>query len=130
MTAVIDASIVIAMLSKDDAHHRRASAAVKQARDIGPAVLPASAYAEVRVGAERNGSAALAAVDTFVREVSPLVAIDRDVAEHTARLRARHRALRLPDPLVIGAAHSLDAGTVLTTDAAWPRFSPLVKVVT
>jgi predicted nucleic acid-binding protein len=125
---VLDASVVIALLDADDAHHAAAVAGMGQVRRE-TLVLPASAYAEILVDPSRRGPETVAVVRRLVSDlgirVEPLTA---DVAERAARLRARHPSLRLPDALVLATADALEA-TVLTCDRAWPRFSRRAHLV-
>ena len=125
---VLDASIVIAFLDAGDPHHATAVAAVGQARRE-ELILPASAYAEVLVDPWRRGPDAVGVVRRFVTDlgirIEPLTG---PVAERAARLRAHHRALRLPDALVLATADALEA-TALTCDRSWPRLSRRARVV-
>jgi PIN domain nuclease of toxin-antitoxin system len=125
---VLDASIVIALLDAGDAHHAAAVTAIGQARREA-LVLPASAYAEVLVDPWRRGLEAVSVVRQLVADlgiqVQPLTA---NAAEGAARLRARYRALRLPDALVLATADALDA-TVLTSDRAWTRVTRRARVI-
>jgi predicted nucleic acid-binding protein len=52
-----------------------------------------------------------------------------DIAETAAELRAHHRALRLPDAVVIATGDVLGADAVLTGDARWRRVSRRVRVI-
>ena len=125
---VLNASVVIALLDASDAYHAAAVAAIGQARREA-LVLPASAYAEVLVDPWRRGPEAVSVVRQFVADlgihVQPLTA---NAAEGAARLRARHRALRLPDALVLATADALDA-TVLTSDRTWTRMTRRARVI-
>ena len=49
--------------------------------------------------------------------------LDADIADEAARLRSRHRSLRMPDALVLITAEIEDA-EALTADATWPTLSP------
>ena len=125
---VLDASVVIAFLDADDAHHSAAVGAVGRVRG-GQLVLPASAYAETLVDPWRSGAEAVTVVKHFLAElaiqIEPLTA---DIAERAARLRAAHRSLRLPDALVLATAEALDA-IALTADRSWARVSRRARVV-
>jgi PIN domain nuclease of toxin-antitoxin system len=124
---VLDASVVIAFLDANDAHHRAAVEAVGTAG--GGLVLPASAYAEILVDPWRTGAHAIAVVKRFLAELGVRIEpLTEDIAERAARLRATHRGLRLPDALVIATADALDA-TALTADRAWSRVSRRARVV-
>jgi PIN domain nuclease of toxin-antitoxin system len=125
---VLDASVVIAFLDANDTHHRSAVSALSKAV-AGDAVLPASTYAEVLVEPWRRGVDAVAHVRKFVAEfgirIEPLTG---EMAERAARLRARHRSLRLPDALVLATSDVLDAH-VFTCDRTWPRVSRRAQVI-
>ena len=56
------------------------------------------------------------------------MAVDERVAVSAARLRARHRSLRLPDAIVL-ATEVLDAQAVLTGDKRWDRVDSRVRLV-
>ena len=125
---VLDASIVIAFLDANDAHHAAAVEAFGRARREA-LVLPSSAYAEILVDPWRRGPDAVALVRRFLTDlgirIEPLTA---DIAERAARLRSGHRTLRLPDALVLATADALDA-TALTCDRSWPRVSRRARVI-
>lgn len=129
---VLDASVVIAVLDAADTHHAAATAAISArlgTRDT--LVLPASAYAEVLVGAFRSGPSAVETVDEFVAalpaNIEPATAA---IARRAARVRAEHgRRLPLPDAFVIGTALDLRADRVLTADRDWPDLAITVEVV-
>ncbi|MGH3143816.1 MAG: type II toxin-antitoxin system VapC family toxin [Gaiellales bacterium] len=124
---VLDASIVIGHLSALDRHHEAASSALSHRGDADLR-LPASAYAESLVGPGRSGLSAHARqlIRSLAISIDP---IDGATAEEAARMRARHRSLRLPDALVLAHAEVLEADEVLTTDATWKRFSRRVRIV-
>ena len=124
---VLDAGVIIGFLDANDAHHQAADAALRDARSRNDRlVLPASAYAEVLVGPSRSGAAAVDAVRRLVERVPIHVeALDADIAQVAAALRARHRPLKLPDALVIATASHLDADHLITTDRKWPARSKL-----
>jgi predicted nucleic acid-binding protein len=124
---VLDASVLIAYLARDDAHHSAAVHALREHAD-DELRLPASAYAEVLVGPLRSGwlERARAEVAALLLTVDP---ITERTAEGAAELRARFPALRLPDALVIAHGDVIDAGVVLTTDGKWPRFSGRARVL-
>ncbi|MPZ27024.1 MAG: PIN domain-containing protein [Micromonosporaceae bacterium] len=128
---VLDTSVVLAVLDPDDALHHAAVDAMRRHRDRhAQFTLPASALAELLVGAARRGDGELQTRRQQVTAAfgSP-VPLDEPVAVTAARLRARHRFLRLPDALVLATADVVDAETVLTGDKKWPRLDPRVELV-
>lgn len=119
---VLDAGVLIGFVDRNDAHHGSAHRALHDALERGDRiVLPASAYAESLVGPSRQGAGSV----QILRRVLERVPIDveplsAEIAEVAAALRGRHRALKLPDALVIATASRLDADHLVTTDRRWP----------
>ena len=124
---VLDAGVVIAWFDADDVHHAGSTAALHSVREE-ELRRPASAYAEALVRHAVAGSvaAARARIDAVAIRID---AIGVDTVAAAASIRARHRALRLPDALVLGYAEVIDADVVLTTDRRWKRVSDRVHVV-
>lgn len=120
---VLDASVVIAFLDAADSLHERATRAMADHRG-DELVFPASAYAESLVMPYRRGPAAVERIDRFVRDLAVRIEpAGQEIAHLAARLRARHRAVRLPDALVLATGDSLDADRVLTGEPGWTRVS-------
>jgi len=118
---VLDAGVVIGYLDSGDSYHALSVMVMRES--AGEELhLPASAYAEVMVGAHRAGIAddVRERIDELELLIDP---IDRAMADAAASLRARHRSLRLPDALLLAAADQLD-GEVITTDRAMGRMDP------
>ena len=120
---VLDAGVVIAALETADANHAAAVAALRQhAND--DVRIPASALVETLVSPCRRG------VESEVRETIrslglAVVPLDEDIAVLAAALRARRKAVRLPDALVAATGTAVGADLILTTDrrlARLPRF--------
>jgi predicted nucleic acid-binding protein len=88
-----------------------------------------SAYAEILVNPWRRGLDAVAVVKGFVMDLGIRIEpLSEGIAEHAARLRARHESLRLPDALVLATADALDAAA-LTCDRAWRHVSRHARVI-
>jgi predicted nucleic acid-binding protein len=128
---VLDASVVLALLDRQDALHKAAVRAVREHRAEGSGfLLPASVLAEVLVGVARMGEEALdQRRSQIVAAFGPPVALDESVAVSAARLRASHRSLRLPDAIVLATAEVVDAQAVLTGDKRWGRIDSRVRLV-
>jgi predicted nucleic acid-binding protein len=125
----LDASVLIALLDPDDAHHHAARAALDAHAD-DDLRIPAHTLAEalvhpVRAGREREARRLIAGLEIAVDPV------DEAVAVAAARLRARHGSvLRMPDALVLAYADGRKARRVLTADARWTAWSRRVELVT
>jgi predicted nucleic acid-binding protein len=119
---VVDAGVLIGFLDRNDPHHEDAADALTAVVDRGDRiVVPASALAEMLVGPSRQRRHAVAAVLQLIERVPFEVApLDKDVAVAAGALRAKHRAIKLPDALVLAAATVLRAEVLLATDRGWP----------
>lgn len=123
----LDAGVVIGFLDGDDAHHQASRAVLAEALDqVDTLELSASALAECLVGPARRGEGAVEVVHELRRRM-PITIVDLDVeiADRAARLRARHRSLRLPHALVIASAAARGADRLVTTDRRWPAPSTM-----
>jgi predicted nucleic acid-binding protein len=123
----LDAGVIIGFLDSSDAHHQRSRAALAAALEHGDHLaLAASAFAESLVGPARRGEPAVQAVRNLVQRLPISIApLDIEIATTAARLRAAHRALRLPDALVIATAIEHAADQLVTTDRKWPAAKAL-----
>lgn len=123
----LDAGVLIGFLDADDAHHTAARKFVTRAVDgAEPLAMAASALAECLVAPARRGEDAIRMVhDLLHRLPVDVIPLDADVATRAARLRARHRSLRLPDALVIATAAEHGADRLVTTDRRWPTAKAL-----
>lgn len=117
----LDAGVLIGFLDADG-HHPAARAVVAEALDRSDRLaMAASALAECLVGPARRGDDAIDVVHDL-RERLPIEIVDLnlDIATAAARLRARHRRLRLPEALVLATASIGRADRLVTTDRRWP----------
>ncbi|MGI8593294.1 MAG: type II toxin-antitoxin system VapC family toxin [Solirubrobacteraceae bacterium] len=121
---VLDASVAIAALAADDAHHDAASAALASTTD-DELVLAATTRAEILVGPARVAGAALATARNFV-DGCATVPVTASIADDAAALKARHRALSLPDAIALVVADLIDADAVWTFDRRWSGLDPRV----
>jgi predicted nucleic acid-binding protein len=114
---VLDASVVIAALAADDAHHDAAVAALADASD-DELVLAATTRAEILVGPSRVGGEALAAARHFA-DGCETIPVSAAIADDAAALKARHRGLSLPDTIALVVAELIDADVLWTFDRRW-----------
>lgn len=112
---ILDASVLVALLDSEDAHHSRAVAAVERADRNGRELMtPASAYSEALVAFARadrvqDARDAIAGMGISVTEMTAAI------AERAAELRARLDRLRLPDAIVLASARQI-GGELMTYD--------------
>jgi predicted nucleic acid-binding protein len=114
---VLDASVAIAALSADDAHHDAAVAALADVSE-DELVLAATTRVEILVGPARVGGTALAAARDFV-DGCETVPVSTAIADGAATLKARHRSLSLPDAIALVVAEMIEADAVWTFDRRW-----------
>ena len=123
---VLDASVAIAALAVDDAHHAPAVAALASATD-DELVLAATTRAEILVGPSRAGGARLQRARDFV-DGCATVPITVSIADDAAALKAQHRALSLPDVLALIVGDLIDADAIWTFDQRWTGVHPRVAI--
>jgi predicted nucleic acid-binding protein len=118
----VDAGVLIGFLDGDDIHHQAARTMLAEALRNGDRLaMASSASAECLVGPARRGDAEIQTVrGLFERLPISIIPLDLETAIVAARLRATHRALRLPDALVIATAIEDAADQLVTTDRRWP----------
>jgi predicted nucleic acid-binding protein len=114
--ALLDTSIVIAVLSRDDALHEAASEAVRAERDRSTLAISALTYAELLVGPLRAGGRALEVVEQFAAQVR-IIELSPEIARRAAEERVA-RGLKLPDAVIV-ATGLLHADQILTAGARW-----------
>lgn len=103
---VLDASVLIAHLDADDAHHDRATGLLLGLADES-LCMSALTLAEVLAGPARTGS--LERAEAAIREIGVVaVPIEAEAATRLAQLRAETQ-LRMPDCCVLLAAETADA---------------------
>jgi predicted nucleic acid-binding protein len=112
--------VAIALLDSADSHHERAAVTLRE-HTRSPLIMAASAYSEALVQPLIKGRDD--AVEEFVGSLRvEIVAADRRIGRRAAELRARHRALRLPDALVLATALAREA-KLLTFDTRLARLA-------
>jgi predicted nucleic acid-binding protein len=114
---VLDASVAIAALSADDAHHDASVAALAGAGD-DDLILAATTRAEILIGPTRLGGKALAVARDFA-DGCETVPVSTAIADDAAALKAQHRGLSLPDAVALAVAELIDADAVWTFDRRW-----------
>jgi predicted nucleic acid-binding protein len=124
--ALLDSSIVIGALNRDDAIHEAASRAVRAERDRHALAISALTYAEILVGPLQAGGRAVAVLERFAAQVR-IVDLSPDIARLAAELRAA-RGLKLPDAVILATGLRLGADVILTADARWKGIEKVAVV--
>jgi predicted nucleic acid-binding protein len=115
--ALLDTSIAIAVLNRDDALHGQASAAVLAERDRHALAISVLTYAELLVGPLRAGRHAVEVVERLAAQTR-LLDLSPPIARLAAELRVA-RGLRLPDAAIVATGRWHRAEIILTGDARW-----------
>jgi len=123
--ALLDTSIVIAVLNRDDALHEAASQAVLAERDRNALAISALTYAELLVGPIRAGGRALEMVERFAAQMR-IVDLSPEIARLTAELRTA-RGLKLPDAVIVATGLRY-ADVILTADGRWKSIEKVTVV--
>jgi predicted nucleic acid-binding protein len=124
--ALLDTSIVIAALNRDDALHQKASRAVQAEQGRHTLAISALTYAEILVGPLRTGADAVQIVERFAAQVR-IIDLSPGIARLAAELRAT-RGLKLPDAVIVATGLRMEAAVIVTADARW-RGIETVRVV-
>ncbi len=126
MAVALDSDAVIGFLDSGDALHGLADAAVHELLPEHRLVVSVVTYAEVLTGARLGHHDEAMVAGFFADLVSEVLPIDVQVAEVAAQLRARHRALRMPDALILATADTApEVQLVVTGDATIARTTGL-----
>lgn len=124
--ALLDTSIVIGALNRDDALHEIAGQAIRTERDRHALAISALTYAEILVGPLRAGGRAVEVVERFAAQVR-IVDLSPAIARLAAELRAT-RGLKLPDAVIVATGLRLEADVIVTADARWKGIPRVVVV--
>jgi predicted nucleic acid-binding protein len=126
VAVVLDSGVVVGFLDRQDALHDAADAAVRELIRRQRLLASAVTYAEVLTGA-RLGHHDEDDVTGFFRGLlSAVLPVDAAVADTAADLRARFKALRMPDALILATAErDPDVDLIVTGDQQLTRVSGL-----
>ena len=124
--ALLDTSIVIGALNRDDALYEIAGQAIRTERDRHALAISALTYAEILVGPLRVGGRAVEVVERFAAQVR-IVDLSPAIARLAAELRAT-RGLKLPDAVIVATGLRLEADVIVTADTRWKGIPQVVVV--
>jgi predicted nucleic acid-binding protein len=115
--ALLDTSIVIAVLNHRDTLHPAARRSLLATRDRHALAMSALTYAEILVGPLRAGEDAVEIVERFAAQTT-ILDITSPIAQLAAELRA-HRNIKLPDAVILATGLWHRADVILTGDVRW-----------
>jgi len=125
----LDAGVLIGFFNANDAHHAAACSVLQDGIAGEQFAMSASSLAESLITPARQGEGGIRAAMAAIGRLSVrTVDLTAEIAIETARLRAAHRSLRLPDALVIATAIESGADRLVTTDRRWPPLDSDLRV--
>lgn len=113
--ALLDSNTVVGFLDADDPLHGAADSAVRATATEHAFVVSVVTVAELLTGAKLGHHDEATVRRFFEQVVGHRIPLDEPTAERAAELRAAHRALQMPDALIL-ATGDLNADLVLTAD--------------
>jgi predicted nucleic acid-binding protein len=117
VAVALDSDAIVGFLDSADALHSAAKAAIREVASEQPLMVSAVTYAEVMTGVRLGHHDEEKAEGFFDELVSQVLSVDTPIADVAARLRAKHRALRMPDALILATASTHpEIETVLSGD--------------
>lgn len=122
--ALLDSNTVIGFLDADDLLHQAADTAVRAAATGHVLGVSVVTVAELLSGAKLGHHEEQTVLRFFALTISGRIPFEEPVAERAAALRAEHKALQMPDALILATA-DLHADVVLTGDRRWLGVSGL-----
>ncbi len=122
--ALLDSNTVVGFLDADDLLHQAADAALREIATEHVFAVSVVTVAELLTGAKLGHHEESTVRRFFARAISWRIPLDDPAAERAAELRAAHRALKMPDALILATA-DLNADVVLTGDQQWLKASGL-----
>ncbi|MGH2944800.1 MAG: PIN domain-containing protein [Solirubrobacteraceae bacterium] len=126
---LLDSAVVAGFLKADDALHAAASPAVRAAAAEGSLIASVVTVTELLAGARLGHHDEQVVWDFFRQLVATIIPFTLDLADRAAELRAGHRALKLPDAIILATGEQ-HADTIVTADERWGGVTALRCPVT
>ncbi len=106
MAVVLDSDAVVAFLDRSDALHEEANAAIRKLAAKQPILVSVITYAELITGARLGDHDEDLVRGFFAEVVSRIVPVSVEIADCATERRARSKALKMPDALIVASAES------------------------
>jgi predicted nucleic acid-binding protein len=118
VAVVLDSSVIVAFLDRDDGLHDAAAAVLGELATERRLLASAVTFAELLTGANLLHHDETLVRGFFADLIAQILPVDVATAERAAELRSRHRSLRMPDALILASADSNpEVESLLTGDA-------------
>lgn len=104
MAVALDSSVVVGFLDRSDELHGAADEVIRELLGSHRLFVSVITYAEVLAGARLGNHDEAQLTGFFTDLVSSIVPVDIEVGDCAARLRARTKALAMPDALIAATA--------------------------
>jgi predicted nucleic acid-binding protein len=104
VAVVLDSDAVVAFLDSSDALHDAADEAIRELLGKDRLLASTVTYAEVLTGARLGRHDEKRVRGFFADLISEILPVDAKVADKAADLRARRKALRMPDAMILATA--------------------------
>jgi predicted nucleic acid-binding protein len=124
VAVVLDSDVVIGFLDAGDVLHVSADAAIRELVREQPLMVSAVTFAEVLTGAKLGHHGEAQARAFFDQLISAILPADALVADLAAGFRARRKALRMPDALIVATAEAKPEVDLFITGDAGPARIP------
>ena len=117
MAVVLDSDAVVGFLDVADALHAVADAAIRDLATQQRIIVSVITYAEVLTGARIGHHKVDHVAGFFADVVSRIVPVEVEIADRASELRAKAKALRMPDALIVATAElDPEVDSLLTGD--------------
>lgn len=104
MAVVLDSSVVVGFLDRSDDLHDAADEVIRELLASHRLFVSVITYAEVLTGARLGHHDEEQVAGFFADLISTVVPVDIEIGDCAARLRARSKALAMPDALIAATA--------------------------
>jgi len=120
VAVALDSAAVVAFLDQDDVLHGAADVAIRKLIAANRFFASAVTFAEILTGVHMQHHDEEVVRGFFDDLVAGILPVETAIAERAARLRADHKALRMPDALILATADGHpDVDLILTGDAGF-----------
>jgi predicted nucleic acid-binding protein len=124
VVALLDSSVIAGFLDRDDPLHPAADRRLRELAGHERLVVSVITYAEMLTGAGVGHHDLGVVAGFFVSLIDEIIEVDPAIAERAADLRTEHRALRMPDALILATAVAAGVDLIITGDRRWRTVLP------